>query len=263
MSNDQPAAEIEHITFRYPGSADPLPVLDDVTFRIEADDYVGLIGPNGSGKTTLLKIMLGLLKPDSGRVRILGMSPVEARSRIGYVPQHAEIDIMVPATVLDVVLMGRLGRSSWGPRFTGEHVEKGMRALERTGVDDLARRTVSELSGGQRQRVLIARALASEAEILLLDEPTAGIDAPMEQSFHELLGHLNKEFPIVLVSHDIGFVSAHMKTIACLNRKLVCHGAPEVTRDLISQAYVDHGIDKEVTHDDDCPTCMPDEENPE
>jgi len=263
VSNVQPAAEIEHITFRYPGSADSQPVLDDVTFQIAADDYVGLVGPNGSGKTTLLKIMLGLLKPDSGRVRIMGMSPVEARSRVGYVPQHAEIDIMVPATVLDVVLMGRLSRSGWGPKFTDEHIEKGMQALERTGVEGLARRTVSELSGGQRQRVLIARALASEAAILLLDEPTAGIDAPMERSFHELLGNLNEEFPIVLVSHDIGFVSAHMKTIACLNRKLVCHGAPEVTRDLISRAYVEDGTLKEVIHDDDCPTCMQDEEDPE
>jgi len=260
VSNRQPAAEIEHVTFRYPGSVDPFPILEDITFQIEADDYVGLIGPNGAGKTTLLRIMLGLLKPDSGQVRILGKSPVEARSQIGYVPQHAGIDASVPATVLDVVLMGRLHRSGWGPKFTSDHEEKGMEALRRTGVENLSRRSISELSGGQRQRVLIARALASEARILLLDEPTAGIDAPMERSFHELLGTLNEEFPIVLVSHDIGFVSAHMKTIACLNRRLVCHGAPEVTRDLISEAYVDHGAHRLVTHDDDCPTCLPEDE---
>lgn len=263
MSSPTPAVEIEHVSFRYPGSADPLLVLNDVTLTIEHDDYLGLVGPNGSGKTTLLRIMLGLLKPDSGSVRVLGKPPAEVRTRIGYVPQHADIDTSVPASVLDVVLMGRLSRSSWGLRFGTDHIEKGTEALEWTGVADLARRHVDELSGGQRQRVLIARALASEAEILLLDEPTAGVDAPMEHSLQDLLGHLNDRMPIVLVSHDIAFVSSHMKTIACLNRRLVCHGAPEVTRDLIQEAYTDDGELRYVEHTEECPACMQDEEEVE
>lgn len=261
MNSIPPAAELTNVTYRYPGSVDPLPAIDDVSLRIEPDDYVGLVGPNGSGKTTLLKILLGLLKPDSGTVRVLGRPPAEVQSQIGYVPQHADIDISVPATVLDVVLMGRLSRSSWGLHFASDHVETGMDALSQTGVAELARRPVGELSGGQRQRVLIARALASEAEILLLDEPTAGIDAPMEQSLQDLLFQLNERLPIVLVSHDIAFVSTHLKTIACINRRLVCHGASEVTAEMIAEAYYGADRIKLVHHTEECPACLQDEDD--
>jgi len=261
LNKVSPAAELERVTFRYPGSTDGLPVLDDVSLRIEADDYLGLVGPNGGGKTTLLKILLGLLKPGAGTVKVFGRLPAEVRTRIGYVPQHAEIDTSVPATVLDVVLMGRLSRSSWGIRFSSDHIETGMEALSRTGVEDLARHSIRELSGGQRQRLLIARALASEAEILLLDEPTAGVDAPMEQSLHELLSRLNERLPIVVVSHDISFVSTHVKRVACLNRQLVCHPASEITAETIAKAYAEPGQLRYIQHTDECPASYQDEED--
>lgn len=253
MNQIPPVVELEHVTFHYPNSGDPEPVLEDITLRIEADDYLGLIGPNGGGKTTLLKIMLGLLKPQSGAVSVFGRPPAQVRSRIGYVPQHAEIDISVPATVLDVVLMGRLSRSSWGLQYGSLHIERALDALCKTGVEKLSDRPVSELSGGQRQRVLVARALASEAEILLLDEPMAGVDATMEQSLHELLGHLNERLPIVVVSHDISFVSTHVKSVACLNRRLVCHGSTDITAEMIAEAYAATGHLRYVQHTDECP----------
>ncbi len=254
MTTRPPAAHLEHVTFRY-GNGDRREeaVLQDVSLTIEADDYLGLIGPNGGGKTTLLRILLGFLKPHQGTVRVLGRPPAQVRASIGYVPQHAQIDTTAPATVMDVVLMGRLSRSGWGFRFGGEHLDRAREALARTGIEDLADRTIDQLSGGQRQRVLIARALTSEAEILLLDEPTAGVDAPMEHDFHALLHDLNERMPIVLVSHDIAFVSSEMKHIACLNHRLVCHPAAEFTPEMLAEAYEghDHGHLSLVDHSEE------------
>jgi zinc transport system ATP-binding protein len=262
MSTLPPAAELENVSFSYSNGEGP-PVLEDVNLRIEADDYIGLIGPNGGGKTTLLKVLLGVLKPDSGTVRVLGQPPAQVRSRIGYVPQHARIDTSVPASVLDVVLMGRLSRSGWGISFGQPHRDHAREALRQTGVEHLADRTIEQISGGQRQRVLIARALASEAEILLLDEPTAGVDAPMEQDFFALLNRLNERLPVVLVSHDVSFVSSQLKRIACLNRRLVCHAASEVTAEILAETYEGHTHLSLVQHTDDCPTHPEDEESPE
>ncbi len=187
MDQAQSVVEISDVTFAYPGHGAQEPVLDRVSLSIEPQDFVGLIGPNGGGKTTLLKILLGLIEPQQGRVRVFGKSPAEVRNRIGYVPQHAKIDPSVPAHVLDVVLTGRLSRSSWGPWLGRSHVAAAWRALQQTGTSDLARRPIGELSGGQQQRVLVARALAGEAELLLLDEPTSGVDVHMEQTLVDLL----------------------------------------------------------------------------
>jgi len=256
MTDRPPAAVLDHVTFSYGNGNHQQPVLDAVSLTIQADDYLGLIGPNGGGKTTLLRILLGFLKPQSGEVRVLGQPPSQVRARIGYVPQHARIDTTVPATVMDVVLMGLLNRSSWGFRFRPEHIDRARQALARTDIEDLADHTIDRLSGGQRQRVLISRALASEAEILLLDEPTAGVDAPMEKDFYALLHDLNTRMPIVLVSHDIAFVSSEMKHIACLNRRLVCHSADEITAEILAETYEGHthGHLSMVEHREECPT---------
>ena len=251
----EPVVEIHHVSFGYPPQPLLEPVLDDVSLTIESREFLGIIGPNGGGKTTLLKIMLGLLKPVRGTVLVFGRPPVEARNRIGYVPQHARIDASVPASVLDVVLTGRLGRSSWGPTYGRQHVEAARAALRQTATDDLAHRTIGTLSGGQRQRVLIARALAADAQLLLLDEPTAGVDAHMERGLTDLLHRLNDTLPIVIVSHDVSFVSSHLKRVACLNRRLTCHAANSVTWETIAPLY--HGPMRAVHHQEDCPLTDP------
>ncbi len=232
-----PAAELDRVTFRYPGAA--APALEETSLRIEPRDFLGIIGPNGGGKTTLLKILLGLLEPQAGSVEVFGARPARMRHRVGYVPQHASIDPSVPATVLDVVLMGRLRLSSWGARFGSAHRDAAHEALRLTGTRDFARRPIAELSGGQRQRVLIARALAAEAELLLLDEPTQGIDLHREREVLDLLEKLNATMPIVMVTHDVHLVAAHLKAAVCVHRTLERYAAREVSPEIIERMY--HG----------------------
>ena len=239
----QQIAELEGVTARYPGAA--VPALEDVSLTIGARDFLGVIGPNGGGKTTLLKILLGLLEPRLGTVKVFGQRPAKVRQRIGYVPQHASIDSSVPATALDVVLMGRLRLSSWGPSFGRAHTAAAEDALALTGTLDLAERPIAELSGGQRQRVLIARALAAEAELLLLDEPTQGVDLHREREVLELLEHLNETMPIVMVSHDVHLVAAHLKSAVCVNRTLERYAAKEVSPEIIERMY--HGAPGHVS----------------
>ncbi|WP_460168159.1 metal ABC transporter ATP-binding protein [Thermostilla marina] len=246
---------VEGVWFSYMQRGERRPVLEDVSFTLSADDFLGVIGPNGGGKTTLLKLILGLLVPDRGRITVLGGSPAENRHRVGYVPQHAKIDDHVPATVLDVVLTGRVGRSRWGFRYAKRDREIAMAVLEQTGTADLAGRRLDTLSGGQRQRVLIARALAAEAEILLLDEPTAGIDPYVEENLNDLLHQLNRRLPIVIVSHDVSFISTHLKRVACLNRRLTVHRADEISLETYSHLYHDHV--RVVAHDSSCPLADP------
>jgi len=251
VSNAPSVAELRQVSFGFAPAGLRDPVLDDVTLTIEPLDFLGVIGPNGGGKTTLLKIILGLLRPQRGSVSVLGRPPAQTRHRIGYVPQHARIDPTVPASVLDVVLTGRLSHSRWGFRYSAEHVDRAMQALARTGTADLASRPVGQLSGGQRQRVLIARALAGDAALLLLDEPTSAVDPRAEAGLTDLLHELNQRLPIVIVSHDVSHVSAHMKRIACLNRRISVHDADAVTHEAMHELYHDHV--KAVAHDHECP----------
>jgi zinc transport system ATP-binding protein len=224
---------VERLTFAYQGA----PVLEDVTFSIAAREFVSIVGPNGGGKTTLLKLMLGLLQPQSGTIRIFGRPPLEVRQRIGYVPQHAQFDPQFPVTALDVVLMGRLGISAtFGPAGRADR-RAAAQALAEVGLADYARRPLPALSGGQRQRVLIARALASEPELLLLDEPTANLDIAVQGDFLELLHGLNKRMTILLVSHDVGFVSQHVRTVICVARRVDVHATRELNGRTISALY--------------------------
>jgi zinc transport system ATP-binding protein len=182
---------------------------------------------------------------------VLGKPALVARQQIGYVPQHAMIDADFPANALDVVLTGRLSRSSWGSRFGQSHVDAAFDALRLTGTADLARRQFATLSGGQRQRVLIARGLAADARMLLLDEPTAAVDLHTEESMIDLLHELNERLPIVMVSHDVTFVSRHLKRVACLNRRLTVHSAEDISWDVISEMY--GGQMSVVRHQEECP----------
>ena len=232
---------IEAVSFAYPTQNGVIPatewILEDISLEVYEDDFLGIIGPNGGGKTTLLKIVLGLLEPQKGQVTVFGKSPREVRHQIGYVPQHARVDASVTATVLDIVLAGRIARSRWGFRYKRKDRDVAYEALRMTGMVPLAHRRIGTLSGGQRQRVLIARALASEPRLLLLDEPTAGIDPYVEQNLTDLLHQLNERLPIVVVSHDIGFVSTHLKRVACLNRRLTVHKVSEITQATMTDFY--------------------------
>jgi zinc transport system ATP-binding protein len=210
--------DVQDLSFRYPGHA--ADTLSDVSFAVETTEWVGLLGPNGGGKTTLLKLLLGQLTPHAGRVRVLASTPEGARRRVGYVPQDATIDPTVPASVLDIVLLGRLTGGSWGPRFSRSDHDHAWAALEETHTADLAARAWRTLSGGQRQRVLIARALASNVDLLLLDEPTTGIDAHREKELLRLLERLNQRFPILMVSHDTALVTHHMDRALWVDRRL-------------------------------------------
>ncbi len=230
--------ELRGVTFTWPGQKKP--TLEAVDLRLGHDAFLGIVGPNGAGKSTLLQLMLGLVSPQQGEIEVFGRPPEKVRDRIGYVPQHARIDGSVPANALDVVLMGRLNRSSWGPFFSQDDRAAAHSALERTGTAELATSPIRSLSGGQRQRVLIARALVGKPELLLLDEPTTGIDVHREKELLELLLELNTRLPIVMVSHDLTLVSEHLKTCAFVNRQLTVHPAGEVSLQTIEDLYHYH-----------------------
>jgi zinc transport system ATP-binding protein len=228
------------------------PVLEDVNLSVKERDFIGLIGPNGGGKTTLIKVLLGLLSPQRGEVHILGRDVRQGRRYIGYVPQLVEFDREFPINVWDVARMGRLGSRRLLQGFTARDDEVVENALDQVGMLDLRGRPIGDLSGGQRQRVYIARALATDPEILLLDEPTASIDPQASASIYEIIRRLNERVTILLVSHDMNAISSHVKTVGCLNRRLFYHGEKQVTAEMLEEAYqcpvdlIAHGVPHRV-----------------
>jgi zinc transport system ATP-binding protein len=234
MNGPAPVIEVNDLSFRYGG---PHWVLEDVSLTIDELDFVSIIGPNGGGKTTLVKLLLGLITPSRGRIRVLGTTPKHARPRVGYLPQHATIDPLFPIRVLDVVLMGGVGRGSRLGR--GSRIDRAAASaiLEQVGLAGFERRPLAELSGGQRQRVLLARALAADPELLLLDEPSAGLDIKVEHDFFQLLGELNRSTTVVLVSHDLGFVSSFVKSVVCVHRTVDFHPTSELDGGAIHDLY--------------------------
>lgn len=228
-----PVIELDGVCFSYQG----FHVLDDVSMTVQQGDFLSIVGPNGGGKTTILKLILGLLKPDRGMVRVFGTSPERSRHRIGYMPQYASLDPLFPVSVLDVVLMGRLGPGTRFGYYRRSDRLLAEEALEKLELSGLKHRPFSRLSGGQFQRVLIARALASDPELLLLDEPTANVDAAVETELYEMLHRFNEKLTIVLVTHDLGFVSRYVKTVACVNRRLIIHPTCDITGEMINEIY--------------------------
>jgi zinc transport system ATP-binding protein len=228
-----PAASFEGVWFGYPGG---VPALTDITLQVPEGDFLAVIGPNGGGKTTLLKLLLGLVRPSRGRVEVFGRPPGESGHSIGYVPQITTFRTDFPVSALDVVMMGTLGRGRhlW-PHGAADRAAAHAK-LERMGIADLAALPVGKLSGGQRQRVFVARALASEPRLLLLDEPAASVDPGTQESFFDLLREINSACTIVLVTHDVGSISGVVRTIACLNGRLVSHG-DELPAEAFGEAY--------------------------
>jgi zinc transport system ATP-binding protein len=220
--------ELDDVCFRYDGEL----VLSDVSLRIHRGDFLGIIGPNGSGKTTLLRIMLGLLQSECGSVKVFGedIKTFHDWHRIGYVPQKAvAFESRFPASVFEVVMSGRTGRVGLARPFGQADREAGLRAIETVGMIGYRDRLIGRLSAGQQQRVFIARALASHPDLLVLDEPTVGVDLNAQEQFYSLLRRLNRDFgtTLVLVSHDIAAIAQEVTRLACLNRTLVFHGSPE------------------------------------
>ena len=212
------AVEIEKLNFSYRGTA--APTLKKVDLQLAEGGFYSIIGPNGGGKTTLLKLILGLLTPDSGTIRILGLPPSEARFQLGYMPQYHQLDPAFPIRVIDVVLMGRLRRGFWG-RFSREDRRIAEEALGEMGMGELAGRHFAELSGGQRQRVLIA----------------ANVDPGAEGQFYATLNRLRRNLTLLTVSHDLGFVNKDVDEVICVNHSVSVHPVGELTGEVINSIY--------------------------
>lgn len=216
------------------------PVLEEVSFAIDEREFFAIIGPNGGGKTTILKLILGLLRPRQGTVTVLGASAGKQAGRIGYVPQSARMEKDFPITVAETVMLGRLGPRSFTPFFSERDRAAACEAMAAVDILPLKDRLFDELSGGQKQRTLIARSLVSEPALLLLDEPVSSVDSAVERDIYALLQELNKKMAIVIVSHDLGFVSSYVRRVACVNRHLVVEEASAMTQGTIDGQYHSH-----------------------
>ncbi len=232
---------IDHVHFAYQNQE----VLADISLNVNKGDFLGIIGPNGSGKTTLLRLMLGLVTPQKGSLKLFGSPVKEFKqwSRIGYVAQKsAQFETKIPITVREVVALGRVGKRGLFRRLDEHDYAAINAALQSVGMVEFADRLITELSGGQQQRVFIAKALASEPELLILDEPTVGVDIEVQDEFYQLLAELNKHsynghpLTLIIVSHDIDVIVNEVNKVACLNRTLVYEGTP---RDFIKEDYME------------------------
>ncbi len=251
----EPIIKIRDLWFSYNST----PVLKEVNLTVQQGDFVALLGPNGGGKTTLLKIMLGLLKPQRGDVQVFDGPAGESSHRIGYMPQHLSFNQSFPISVLDVVLMGRLRSGRGWSRYSRKDKMAAEKALERVEMWETRSGRIGELSGGQQQRVFIARALVDQPEILFLDEPTASVDTKHQTDLFDFLKELNETVTIIVVSHDVGIVSSHVKSVACVNQQVFHHDSAEINEDMLEMAYqccpvelVAHGLPHRIlkTHED-------------
>ena len=245
------AVELERVSVYL----DSKSVLEDINLKVLENDFLGIIGPNGGGKTTLLKVIAGLLKPTTGSVKVYGKPPSKTGNVIGYVPQMNRPDLNFPATVLDVVLTGRLNRSNLTKPYSEADKKAALEALKAMGLEGLKDELIGKLSGGQRQRVFIARALATEPKLLLLDEPTLSVDRRLDTRFWEFLNELKNKMTIIVVTHDISALSKYVDKIACLNRRLYYNESKQITQEMWMEAYqcpvdiIAHGLPHRVIED--------------
>jgi zinc transport system ATP-binding protein len=227
------AISMERVSFSYNG----IQALEDVSIEINDGEFIWIVGPNGGGKTTMLKLILGLLRPSQGKVLIFGRPPHKSGSIMGYMPQMVALDMKFPVNVLDVALMGRLGQNNKSLIFNKRDKSAAQNALELVGLKDHLDSRFSTLSGGQLRRLMIARALVCEPRILLLDEPTANLDAKAEKELYDLLQQLSEELTILMVSHNPSFVSESVERVICVNKKVSLHPTCEVDSDFSGEYY--------------------------
>ncbi|HCT65127.1 MAG TPA: ABC transporter [Lachnospiraceae bacterium] len=243
------AIHIDNLSVYYGETA----AITDVCLDVNEGEFLGVIGPNGGGKSTFLKAILGLIPITTGSIQIYNQEARKNLTAIGYVPQFATMDRRFPISAFEVVLTGRL-KAGLSPfmKYSKEDKEIAYEQIKRVGIESLANRQISELSGGEFQRLLIARALTVNPKILLLDEPTASVDASSREQIYALLENLNKEMTIVLVTHDLLAISSTVGRLACLNGKLVYHGEPELNEHIVNQLYgcpvdlIAHGVPHRV-----------------
>jgi zinc transport system ATP-binding protein len=250
MSDVLPAIEVRDVCFSY-GTQE---VLHNVSFQIAPRSLVAVVGPNGGGKTTLLKLLLGALTPRFGVIRVLGATPSEARARVGYVPQSIPFDSRFPVSVLEVVLMGRVGKNRFGAYGRADRLA-ARAALERVRMTAFERRAFTELSGGERQRVMIAQALAGGSELLLLDEPVANVDPEHASLMYEVFQALTSEVTVMMVSHNLGVVTGHATHVLCVNHAAGLHAIGEVASATFTEAF--GGSLTTIRHDADCQVLDP------
>lgn len=226
--------DIDKVSFNYTD----VPVLREISLRIHAAEFIGIIGPNASGKSTLLKLILGLLAPDTGTIsRFDQTGKADRAGLIGYVPQHVGFARDFPITVKEVVLLGHVSAMAMPFGYSRRQLEAAEQAMAALEIEALGRRQIGRLSGGQLQRVLIARALVSGPEVLILDEPTSSVDARAEEDIYALLKKYSERMTIIIVSHDIAFISGYVDRVACLNQTLICHDTRAINGDIIRQLY--------------------------
>ena len=225
--------EIKDVTALY----DIKPVLNCVSLDVLEYDFLGIIGPNGGGKTTLLKIILGLMKPASGKISFFENGKSVSSLKIGYLPQINPIDKRFPISVHEVISSGLAGEKPLFKNFTASQKERVNELILKMGLEKFAKRAIGELSGGQLQRALLARAIVSRPQLLILDEPNTYVDKKFESQFYELLGEINKNTAIILVSHDVGTLLPMVKNVACVNETLHYHPGTSISDEWLSSTY--------------------------
>jgi len=236
--NDNKIVEIKNVCFAYNGKE----VLHDINLSVSEKEYLAIIGPNGGGKTTLLKLILGLLRPNNGIVKVFGESPEKHTDSIGYVPQQIAIKKGFPISVLDTVLMGLTNVYKIGFFHSKSDKEKAVEALKTVEMEDYIHKRISDLSGGQKQRVFLARALVSNPKLLILDEPTSNIDPHGTFCFFTFLEELSKKMTIIVVSHDLNLTASKIYSLACVNKKLIYNSEPFLTDEMMELLYGAHNI---------------------
>jgi zinc transport system ATP-binding protein len=249
-----PVIEIRNLYFAYEKDI----ILENINLTVQPLDFLAIIGPNGGGKSTLLKLMLGLLKPDKGTIRILGEPPSKSLSAIGYVPQNTNVNTDFPIKVLEVVLMGHVGSKRPLFGYGKEEIACAMGALAQVGMQDYAQSKIGDLSGGQRQRVMIARALCAHPKILILDEPTSSIDIKGQKEIYELLRILNQTITIIVVSHDISVILEYANKAAHVNKRLAFHDISNKQKTFHTHGQDEHFCEIELLQmlgAESCPTC--------